>query len=56
MFNNRPNTNNWTPRLFVIPTTAARTRAVIAPAAMESNLVPINVSLRDAAELLAEIG
>jgi len=56
MFNNRPITNNWTPRLFVIPKTGANTRAANAPAAMKSNLVSVNVSLRHAAELVAEIG
>ena len=56
MFNNRPITNNWTPRLFVTPTTGANARAANAPAAMKSNLVSVNVSLRHAAELVAEIG
>jgi hypothetical protein len=44
------------PRLFVIPMTAARTRATIAPAAMQSNLVSVNISLRHPAQLFAEIG
>ena len=38
------------------PTTGANARAANAPAAMKSNLVSVNVDLRHAAELVAEIG